>query len=197
MADNTNPYGVDLGIDPNTGDLVVWPNGALGVKEGPDNAVQAVLLWIKTMPGEVALHPDFGSKFGDSLVSSKFNIVTLEGLARSEFKRILAEDARFLTIRGLSVEQIDGRYGPEAHVRATLYLAGGEAVEVLDLAQGVFATVTDPDEADPTPSDPLDDPEFFADELEADDLTDLDAINAAVEDLDFGVLDTDEPLGQK
>jgi hypothetical protein len=191
MADNTNPYGVDLAIDPNTGDLIAWPNGALATREGPENAVQAVLLWVKTSPGEVPLHPDVGSSFNSKLLGGKFNVVALQGMAYTEFKNILASDARFLTIRNLAVEQVNGQNGARAHVRATLYLTGGEQVEVLDFAQGVFSTVADPVDGDfgESPVDPLDDPEFFADELEADDLTDVDPIASAVEDLDFGVID--------
>lgn len=188
MADNTNPYGVDLAIDPNTGDLVAWPNGALGVREGPDNAVQAMLLWIKTMPGEVPLHPEVGSSFNQGVIGDKFNIVGIEGLARAEFKNILAQDARFLSVGGLRVTQVDSKFGPQAHVSATLYLTGGEQVEVLDLAQGVFSTISEQDDLDPSPVDPLDDPSFFFDDLDADDLADTDTAASAVEDLDLGIV---------
>lgn len=188
MADNTNPYGVDLAIDPNTGDLVVWPNGALATMEGPNNAVQAVLLWIKSSPGEVVLHPDFGSSFNDSLVGAKLNIPALDGLARAEFKNILAQDSRFLAISNVEVSQVPGEYGPQAHVAATLHLTTGETFEVLDYGQGVFSTISEPDELDESPVDALDDPEFFADELDEDDLADADTIASAVEDLD-GVIE--------
>lgn len=187
MADNTNPYGVDLAIDPNTGDLIGWPNGALGVQEGPANAVQAMLLWIKTTPGEVPLHPDFGSSFQRS-IGGKFNVVGIEGTARAEFKNILAQDARFLAVGGVAVRQIDTHFGPQAHVSATLYLTGGEKVEVLDLAQGVFSTTIEATDLDPSPVDPLDDPSFFTDDLDADDLADVDTVASAVEDLDLGVI---------
>jgi hypothetical protein len=190
LADNTNPYGVDLAINPTTGDVVVWPNGALGTAEGPDNAVQALTLWIQTAPQELPLHPDYGSSFNESLVGGKLNMVALDGLARTEFKNILANDARFLSIGNISVSQVDGGFGPQAHVRATLGLTAGEQIEVLDYAGGVFSTVADPDSLDPSPADPLDDVTFFADELEADDLFDTDTVASAIEDLDTsGVID--------
>lgn len=189
MADNTDPYGVDLAIDPDSGDLIAWPNGALAVKDGADNVVQALYLWIKTTPGEVPLHPDFGSAFANGVIGGKFNIVGIEGLARAEFKNILANDNRLLSVSNVTVVENDaGDYGPAANVSATVYLVGGESVEVLDFAQGVFSTLTDNTDVDPTPVDPLDDPTFFADQPEYDDLADVDTLASAVEDLDAGVI---------
>lgn len=189
MNDDATIYGTDLAIDIDTGDLLAWPNGALAVKAGVDNAVQAVYLRIKTTPGEVALHPEYGTTFS-LLVGAKLAIPPLEGGVRDQFARIARDDPRFLAVRNVSVSQVQKQHGPGVRIGASLYLIGGETLNMLDLAEGVVET----DQTDLTDTDALDSPDFLsADADEAFAIADLDATTSAIEDLEFGLLDP-EPL---
>lgn len=157
MADVTDRYGTDLALDPATGDLVVWPNGALGTVSDTDNCIQALKLRILAMEGDLPLHPSYGSRF-QQLVGIKRNPDRLRAEANLLLREILEEDARFLSAKDLRVIDLPPN---TAAIQFALALAGGERLQVADLVGGRIDEIVAPE---------------FADSLEA---------IALAEDLDF------------
>lgn len=129
MADE---YGIDVAIGAD-GDLVVGPTGALALVGDTDNVVQALRLRMMTTPGELPLHPDYGSDLKRRLVGSKIDEPFAASVANIELRRLLEQDQRFAAATDVTI-----RTGPETPnveaVSATLVLAGGEQLTVESLA---------------------------------------------------------------
>ena len=183
----TDPYGIDIALDA-TGDIRVTASGSLGLVTGVYNAAQAVFLRFKTQPGEVPLHPLYGSQLGGTLIGAKTNITGIVQEANSDLTQMLSDDPRFTTAGVTSYTRPASPNYPESvmlAVQATL--AGGE--------QLVLGNVTDPSPSDvsltqfvdpsidPTLTyDPLAEQEFFADEPEFDTLEDLNSLQSIISD---------------
>lgn len=168
LPDNTNPYGVDLLLDQATGDLVVTPGGALAFVQGPENMVQALQNRMRTYPGELPLHLEYGSVLAERLIGMKAGDDELaRAVATQQVAQIIASDDRFLSARNVTAAQ-DPDDVERVRVAAELVLAEGEALDVEDLESAVARVVVDDagDEVTVADDEALDDP--FADELDLD-----------------------------
>lgn len=183
MADEVpDPYGIDIALDA-YGDVVVWPNGALGTVTGPDTCVQALRVRMLTLPGELTLHPEYGSTF-PALVGRKLDVDVLATEASNEVRRVVQADSRFLAGQNVEAHSVDGM-PTAARVALEVVLAGGERIIVEDLAEpGIDSPVeVDDVDLDDVDLDALSDgDEFIAqDEDEADDLRDAVLLDDLVE----------------
>lgn len=171
MADVPDPFGVDIALTAG-GDVVVWPNGAVGTITGPPNAVQALQMRMRTRPGELTLHPDYGSNFGQ-IIGKKYDLQIIQAEGKNEIGRVIDQDPRFLAGQDVIAEAIDGQ-ATGARVGATLVLTTGERITVSDIAEpDIVGAVAVPDDDLESLSALSDFDEFIAqDNEEADDLRD-------------------------
>lgn len=173
--DPTDPYGVDLYLHPTSGDLVVGAHGGLAFIQGPENCAQALSLRARTYPGELPLHPDYGSILAATLIGQHTDDDLLaQATATREIRTILENDRRFAQATDLQT-RIDPANPNARHVAVRLELAGGEALIVGNLADArvdeldLTGSSADPETIDSLTDDPVDD---FAIDLSADDLGD-------------------------
>lgn len=170
------------------GDLIVTSAGELGAVAGVFNCAQAVFLRFKTTPGEVPLHPDFGSNIAGSLVGSKLNVGAVATQANQDLQQIIAEDPRFTAAQVVITQQPASVNYPDSvalGIQATL--VGGQQLTLLDVTDPAPSDVTDVQlvapSIDPTLTyDPTTVQQFFADQSEFDTLNDLNTLQAIVND---------------
>lgn len=125
--DNTDPYGIDVRLG-DDGDLVVDRAGGLVFVGGAENVAHALTLRLKTAPGDLALHPDYGSTLPE-LVGAKQDPGIVEAQARGIGRAIVEEDRRFLGIGKVQAT----RLGPGATaVRMEVQLSDGTRLNVAD-----------------------------------------------------------------
>lgn len=60
IKDIIDSLGVDVLLDPQTGQKKAGPNGDLAMVQGMDNVKQAIRIRCSTEPGELLLHPEYG-----------------------------------------------------------------------------------------------------------------------------------------
>lgn len=129
MAD---PYGIDLLLS-DDGDLVVSPSGDITTITGAMNCAQTVVQRLRTRPGELPLHLDWGSTL-DAIVGTKALDETIAAAyAANEARALIDSDRRFLAVRDVQAQTAEGDVTRVA-VRITLALALGEEVTVGDVA---------------------------------------------------------------
>lgn len=185
-----DPYGIDIALTA-TGDVVVWPNGAVGTLEGPENAVQAMRLRMRTWPGELTLHPEYGSAFGQ-IVGKKYSLEVIQAEGTNEVRRITEQDARFLAGRNVEAHAVEGK--PTAvRVAVELTLAGGERVVISDITQPDIEGAVEVPDGDLEDLNALADfDEFIAqDDEEADDLRDAALLDDLVATFDPDIVTGD------
>lgn len=198
IADTTNssvpaptpavdPHGVDLAISA-TGDLVVNASGALTAVSGPYNCAQALSVRMRTAPGELPLHPAYGSNVAAMFVGAPMNVAALVLQMNADLQQMLAEDVRFRTAKVTSwAAPASAQYPSGVQVAVTAVLAGGEQVSLENVTEPSPSDVTVPQPItpgiDPTLTyDPMAQAEFFASEPEFDQLLDLNTLQAIVND---------------
>jgi phage baseplate assembly protein W len=183
VVSEPNPYGVDLVLD-GEGDLVVWPNGALGTIEGALNCVQALTDRLKTPVGSLPMDPNYGTGFQEE-VGKNTNPVVTEARAQQVMSRIVESDKRFLAVKEIKASEVQGSPTTTA-VSATLILVTGQQVEIADILTASIEDLIDP-EAVTLGSieqiNALEDQSFFAREPEAEELKEAATIEETVEDL--------------
>ncbi len=130
MADQDELYGTDVRIT-DAGDIAVTPSGDIGLISGPLNCVQALSMRLRTEPGELPLHPDYGNPIGD-LVGAKADEALMTGRANAILREALQADRRFLSAD--SIAAVAGERGGRVSVSCRLRLAGGERIALSDLA---------------------------------------------------------------
>lgn len=186
-----DPYGVDIALDA-SGDLRVTASGSLGAVSGAYNCAQAVFLRFKTSPGEVALHPEYGSALAGSLIGSKLNVGGIAQQAGADLQTMLAEDQRFTTAAVGNIRKPASDAYPESvalAIKATL--VGGEQLTLDNVSDPAPSDVSLPQIVDPSEDptleyDPTSEQEFFADQSEFDELQDVNALNNLVNDTPSG-----------
>lgn len=168
MADQ-DPYGVDVRLT-DTGDLAVTRAGDLTAISGPTNCVQAMTLRMRSVPGDLPLHPDYGNDLGSLVGGKSLDTGLIAGRANSLLRDALQSDRRFLAAKDITVAALDDT-GQKVGVGLTLQLAGGEQISLLDLADVRL------DEIDTVQIDSegfeSDDDLAFLDGLELDEIPDL------------------------
>jgi hypothetical protein len=182
-----DPYGVDLLISP-SGDLQVGPHGGLSTITGAYNCAQALAMRMKTTPGDLPLHPDYGSRFNSGVVGGKSDFTALTALASAELARLCKADSRFLGVTNVKVVPLNPSSptpAESASVTATLQLSAGQSLSVADLLNPSVSEVVDPGYTDVVPSsqtvDPLD---YVAlDQAEADTLQNINNLQSLIADL--------------
>ncbi len=183
----TDPYGLDIAFDA-TGDIRITQSGSLGLVTGVYNAAQAIFLRFKTQPGEVPLHPLYGSQLGGSLIGAKTNITGIVQEANADLAQMLSDDPRFNAASVLNYTRPASTNYPESvalSIQATL--AGGEQLILSNVTDPSPSDVSLPQFVDPTidPTltyDPLAEQEFFADQPEFDTLQDLNSQQSIIDD---------------
>ncbi len=128
----SDAYGIDLAIGPD-GDLVITPTGDAATLSGPENCTQALLLRVRTYPGELPLHPDYGSGLADRVIGSKgIDSDLMAAQANVDLREIIDSDPRFLSASGITVSEV-----PEnpraARVGLRLRLADRDELVISDL----------------------------------------------------------------
>lgn len=183
LVAESDPYGVDLALN-GSGDLVVWPNGALGTIEGPTNCVQALTDRLKTPVGSLPMDPNYGTGFQEE-IGKNTNPVVTEARAQQAMSRIVESDKRFLAVKEIKASEVKGAPTTTA-VSATLILVTGQEVKIADILTASIEDLIDP-EAVTLGSieqiNALEDQSFFAREPEAEELKEAATIEETVEDL--------------
>lgn len=181
-----DPYGIDLAIDA-TGDLRVTASGSVGLVSGPYNCAQAVSLRMRTTPGELPLHPEYGSSL-PALIGAKLQVGGIVQHANADLQTMLAEDPRFVTAAITTVAKPATTFSPESvALSATAKLVGGESLTLDNVSDPSPSDVSLPQLTDPSidPTltfDPLTEQEFFADTPELDSLNDINQVTSIVND---------------
>lgn len=193
MTDTDDLYGTDIALTPQ-GDLAVTPSGALGVTDGADTCVQALVLFIRASPGDLPLHPTYGTQINARLVGAKSNFDAIRALALGDLRQLLENDTRFLGATPVDVVPVQAPHGVGAAVRVTVQLAAGEELAVADLASGSIESVNDaPVDGDVDPALDFDPLLFFdEDDDESIQLQDLDEQAEQAEDLQATTDDTQD-----
>lgn len=139
-----DPYGIDIALT-DDGDVVVTPAGQVGLIGGPANCIQAVTGRVRTIVGELPLHPEYGSAFPTHKFIGRKLLDTLpiETEARRELNILLAEDPRFIAANGVQAIQ-DPNQPQTVQVKAALVLVGGQVVRIADLAAPRVDEISDP-----------------------------------------------------
>ena len=152
-----DPLGIDIMFTPE-GDIAINPWGDIALVSGPDNAIQALLLRIRSSPGDLPLHPGYGSQFNEAGVGMKWNPDAVFGLATSELAQIISSDRRFIGVGNLQVTPIETATGLATSVSCDLYLTNGVTVGVANLSEPRISGISDPSYGDVSPYtvDPLD-----------------------------------------
>lgn len=141
MSNPFDPFGTDLVVS-DEGDLVVWPTGALGVISGPDNAIQALKMRMRTALGDLQQHPSYGSGF-HAIIGGKSSRQGITGTAFQEIRRLLAQDDRFLYAEGASVLERQENGAAAYDVGVTLFLVNGDAMLVQSLTTGAVDSIVE------------------------------------------------------
>jgi phage baseplate assembly protein W len=186
QAEN-DPYGVDLSIS-GLGDLVVTPSGALGSIGGPENCVQALTDRLKTPVGSLPMDTNYGTGF-QAEVGKNTNPVVTEARAQQVMSRIVESDKRFLAVKEIKANEVNGSPTTTA-VSATLILVTGQQIKIADILTASIEDLIDP-EAVTLGSieqiNALEDQSFLAPEPEAQELKEAATIQEIQEDLTLPV----------
>lgn len=178
--DPTDAYGIDLRLS-SDGDLMVSRTGDLLTVQGPENVAHALTLRMRTYPGELPLHDEYGSALLSKVIGAKSSDdAILASQARIEVQRILESDRRFLAARDVTA-LVDPDDPTIATVSLTLELAGGDTLLVGDLTRPRIDQVI-------TAADQLDSDLVEASDLFDDEDPDLDDFD---DELGAATLDTD------
>lgn len=187
LVAESDPYGVDLALN-GSGDLVVWPNGALGTIEGPTNCVQALTDRLKTPVGSLPMDPNYGTGF-QAEVGKNTNPTVTEARAQQDMSRIVESDKRFLAVKEIKAAEVRDEPNTTA-VSATLILVTGQEVKIANILTASIEDLIDP-EAVTLGSieqiNALEDQSFFAPEPEAQELKEAATIQETQEDLTLPV----------
>lgn len=166
-------YGIDLRLT-DDGDLAVSNGGDLVQCIGTTNAAQAVVQRLRTAPGSLPLHPDYGSDLLTTLIGGKQHDAQLVLAHVNNTARAMAEqDRRFLGITNIDITTFDQTVA----ITCAIVLAGGERLRTANLAL-------------PRTDELAIDPADLADLLSLADLADLGAT-----DLIAGIDPTDPDYG--
>lgn len=182
-----DPYGVDLalGLD---GDLVVNSSGSLTAVAGPYNCSQAIVTRLRTTPGEVALHPDYGAAVAALFVAAKMDVGAVALQMNADLQQMLLEDPRFVTAQVTDwTAPASAAYPDGVQLGVTATLVGGEQLSLDDVTDPAPSDVSLPQLVapgiDPTLTyDPTSEQEYFADQPEFDELSDLNMLQSIVND---------------
>jgi hypothetical protein len=182
LPDPSDPLGIDIAISAG-GDLVVTGAGALAVSAGPENAIQALVLRLRSSPGDLTLHPDYGSQFNEHAVGQRDDPMLVLGLASAELDQLISTDRRFIGVGNVQVIPQPTARGLAYSVSCDLQLTTGVGIQVADLTDPRVSTVLDPTFTDvaPTAIDPLD--YTTVSQQEYDTLSDIDEQQALINDL--------------
>lgn len=163
MADEQDIYGTDLRLT-DSGDIALTASGDLQTITGPEVCVQALTSRVRTYPGELPLHPEYGSHMADRLIGTHRDQQLAESVVAGELRILLREDERFTGARNITVDTSD----PEAaRVAVTLLLTAGDRVTVDDLSDPSSDLTIEDTASDGDPfSDPFDDDLDLSDEGE-------------------------------
>lgn len=124
-------YGVDLRLT-DTGDLAISNGGDLVQSIGATNAAQAIVNRLRTPPGSLPLHPDYGSDLLTRLVGAKARDAQLVIAHVNTTARAMAEqDRRFVGMTDIAVDTD----ASTIQIACAIVLAGGERLLAADLGQ--------------------------------------------------------------
>jgi phage baseplate assembly protein W len=89
-------WGVDVLVR-DDGDLVIGANGDLMRISGPENLVQALKMRLRTVMGELPLHPRYGSRLNSEYIGQK-NVpeFAINSELQTELSELVTEDPRFI-----------------------------------------------------------------------------------------------------
>ena len=129
MSVEQNIYGVDLAMNPN-GDLAVSAAGDLGTVGETQVMAQALMLRIRTQPGDLTLHPEYGM---DLPVGGKMDPVATGAELNGKLAQVVKGDPR---LRRATVTNVswpaNGNYTALV-LTVTVELAGGVLIELTGL----------------------------------------------------------------
>jgi hypothetical protein len=129
----SDPYGTDVLLT-NDGDLAVTPAGQLALVDGPMNCAQALVMRLRTSPGELPLQPDYGNAIAPRIIGTKTNDPTLVvSKLNIELRAIFTADRRFLRAERITASS-DPAYPTRTGVYIELVLAGGDRLTAADVA---------------------------------------------------------------
>jgi hypothetical protein len=158
LPDPGDPLGVDVMLDA-TGDFLITGAGCLAITAGPENCVQALMLRMRTSPGDLPLHPDYGSQFNEA-VGHKDDAVMMLGVATADLANLISTDRRFIGVGNVKVRPEETQRGLAYAVSCDLYLTTDAGIEVASLADPRVSSVIDPTftNVEPYAIDPMDVP---------------------------------------
>ena len=84
-------YGIDIYINDN-GDIKLTPQDEFKTIEGTNNLIQAIIVRLKTVLNELALHPNYGSEL-ETVIGSKSN-VTILSIIKQLVRKVLLQEPR-------------------------------------------------------------------------------------------------------
>jgi len=84
-------YGIDIYID-DSGDIKLTPQDEFKTIEGTSNLIQAIIVRLKTVLNELALHPNYGSEL-ETVIGSKSN-VTILSIIKQLVRKVLLQEPR-------------------------------------------------------------------------------------------------------
>ena len=84
-------YGIDIYID-DSGDIKLTPQDEFKTIEGTNNLIQAIIVRLKTVLNELALHPNYGSEL-ETVIGSKSN-VTILSIIKQLVRKVLLQEPR-------------------------------------------------------------------------------------------------------
>lgn len=116
-------YGTDFALSP-AGDLIVTPSGDVAALSGPLNAGQAMLNRLRTTPGELPLHPDYGSSVMELIGTKQLDESLAAAHVTNDLRTLVNADRRFSSAQA-TVQRGDANGGSE-QVRVQISLVGGE-----------------------------------------------------------------------
>lgn len=132
MVASPDIYGTDVLLS-DAGDFSVTPAGQLALISGPMNPAQALVNRLRTAPGELPLHPDYGNALARSVVGTKTNDPTLVvSHVNTELRNVMEADQRFLKAENIVATQ-DPADPSRTGVYVELVLAGGDRLTTVDV----------------------------------------------------------------
>jgi len=130
--DPNDPYGVDLRLT-DDGDLALTGTGGLAHVQGALNVAQAMVLRLRTWPGALPLHPDYGNPLEERLVgrhARDFDLSRTE--ARAVAVAIVDADRRVSAVQNITVDPDDDA-ALGIRVGMEVVLTSGEVLDVADV----------------------------------------------------------------
>lgn len=116
-------YGTDVALGPN-GDFIITPAGDVASLNGPLNCAQAMLNRLRTTPGELPLHPAYGSTVADLIGSKLLDESLAAAHVTNDLRTLVNADRRFSSAQA-SVLRGDANGGSET-IKVEVGLGGGE-----------------------------------------------------------------------